>query len=888
MDLGFLKTRQKNTNIQFSNYDFTHSNQYTSKLGEMLVTQKTKVIPNDKIKHRVNEETLCQQMENPSFTKFKHVHKSFYYPNTVLWKYWDNFFTNKPDDLWTNSDITSYINERQPYSIPKCYFKDLLPYIAIAQGHFADMRMHSYLPQMPIIYRIFDDNNMISSLSPATVQFMQDNWPPYVPTNGLNVEDSYKYSCTSAAGSPICSKDSNDHVFESQFYDALGVFSDPLNVSSFGGLAFVIMMSSLDSDTKTLLNSYLDVNNFRYYVTFKITSVNFLNVIGSAIAHTFNNTYSTIGQIYDYSTPYITDNPSDFKALRCPDFGDPNGLMSPLWAIWSSYVTENNTVFHIPNVYSDNDVETYCLPVPTALESTSFGFSPMGFFFYQCRNIAKHLDMMGINAPIDFYHFTEPELFKPINLLPFIAYNRFYHEEIADKQRQVNCPSWHYANGLIALYHNTKQSQESSLEKYQSLGWTLHFDDIPYNKVHNLVDLKIVTYNPFSASLLLTGFDINLLTTNQSFMNKSSVNSFYQSQQGASTFLEPVFQSYNGLLHLQYANFAPDYFNQSVMDPLAGAQDIQIPSTITQLQEKSKLQELLNQTAWTRNIKEFLQSQFDAFSRYTTIDDAVITGSCDVDVNISQVLQTSESDNTPLGTRAGVGSAYGNGYLCENEFHEFGWYMTVSYFVMDSIYINRLDKQMVAESNYLELPFPQLANLGNEAIEYSEINFGRHETVVGSNLTPLKVAPFVHNYAAVFEDNDSNLTSKPVGTSPRYPHTNKSLDNTPLPELLGDGSQIPSNINFGYIPRYSSYKFKFNEVHGDFLKSLRNWVATRDMTVYPLQNYTFISYECQALLSNLMKNFVDRLEENSDAFLTNALNIMEVRRCLPFVVNPSF
>lgn len=884
MDLGFLKSRQKNTDIKFSNFDFNHSNDYTSQLGQILVTQVTKVLPNDHIKHRVNEETLLKTLENPSFTKFKHVHKSIYYPNTVLWKYFDNFLTNKPNDLWTNSEITSLINERQPYSIPKCYFKDLLPYLAVAHGFTGEYLLGYYLPQLPyILKQLIDLGVDLTSSWDSLKSFL----PPYMPIlltssgtlQGLGYsfllrEDSSKRSYSTL----FHDTGGGNEYAECGFYDQNGNLvqtykpayrtdTNFIDIANFVTIITQLIVNNVtDLDFRNKLLGYIDINNIRYFVRFKILSspINKVN-----FTHLYANSQTPLSEPYDKT---------DFLNLICLDSRSSTlGLQ----------VINDSRTFNIVNKYSNSDYDYWCLPLPTAVEATSFGFTPLAFFFYNCRNIAKHLDMMGVNIPTDFINFTDEDLFLPINLLPFMAYNRFYHEEIADKQRQVNCPNWSAANGLICRYRTTDQAADASLEKYQSIGWSLHFEDIPYNKQYTDQDLKITTSNPFSAAMLLMGFDINLLCTRFTAGNETRVSEYYRDYSFSQSFMEPVFQSYNGLLHLQYANFAPDYFNQSVMDPLSGAQDIQIPSTITQLQEKSKLQELLNQTAWTRNIKEFLQSQFDAFSKYTTIDDAVITGSCDVDVNISQVLQTSETDSTPLGTRAGVGSAYGDGWLCDAQFHEFGYYMTVSYFVMDSTYINRLDKSVIAESNYLELPFPQLANLGNEAIKMHEVKFGQARNYTASNLTPLVIAPYIHQYAAVFNGLDSTNITKPVGGSPRNPHTNQSIDNRPLPEMLGSGAVIPSNINFGYIPRFSSYKFKMDEIHGEFLSTLKNWVNSRELQIMPLQNYTFISYECQAQLSNLMKNFVDKDQLISDSFLTNSYNVMSVRRCLPFVVNPS-
>lgn len=880
MDTSFLKTLQKNTNIQFSNFDFSHVNDYSSKLGQILVTQCTKVLPNDYIKHRVNEETILQALENPSFSKFKHVHKSFYYPNTVLWKYWDNFLTNKPKDLWTNSQITDYINERQPYSIPKCYFIDLLPYLAVAGGFVTEMRLHAYIPQMNYILSYLDS---VGFNQDALQEGYLGLCPPYYNTmgTGSRAENTTLLYDESSVGSKCCLyNETANQSCECGFYYPNGDYSIGTTYSTDFDFTPYEMLESvknvLSSYSSESWYKYLDVNNLRWYVTFKIASQS-----------VFKPQYCKLIDLdYRDNVAPVRDQ-QDFRNLIVPDFRKDSSFRF----IDQSFV-ESHRFFSISNYDQGTELATFMLPIPSAIESTSMGFSPLAYFFYNCQNIAKHCDHLGITIPQDFINFNESDLFLPINLLPFIAYNRFYHENIADKQRQTNCPYWYDANGLLSPKGMTSQRDDSSLEKYQNIGWTLHFDDIPYNKRYNLLDQKIVIGNSFAAHMLLSGININLLIASTSIQTtdqfyKSGL--YYQDLIGNQypSFLTPVFQMYNGLLHLQYANFSPDYFNSSVMDPLAGAQDIQIPSTITQLQEKSKLQELLNQTAWTRNIKEFLQSQFDAFSKYTTIDDATITGQSDVDVNISQVIQTSETSNTPLGTRAGIGSAYGNVNLCDDQFHEFGYYMTVSYFVMESYYINRLDKNVIAELNYLELPFPQLSNLGNEAIHMHEVKFGASNYFDSINLTPLSISPFVHQYASVYDGDQTSHITKPQLIEPHQPVTDHSLQNRPIPTYLNH-DDTNSGVNFGYIPRFSSYKFKFDEVHGEFLSTLKNWVPTRELHITPLQTYNFISYENQAQLSNLMKNFVDKDTLNSDAFLTNSYHVMNVRRCLPFIVNPKF
>ena len=130
----FLKTEQKNEHIQFTNFDMSHKNLFTTNLGQILPTMYEPILPNDSADYSANDEIICQALENPSFSKFKLCHKSFYMPNTVLWKYWDRFITNKPDYTWTNSSIQDYIDNTQPYTPPYFTFKHILPMVSFARG----------------------------------------------------------------------------------------------------------------------------------------------------------------------------------------------------------------------------------------------------------------------------------------------------------------------------------------------------------------------------------------------------------------------------------------------------------------------------------------------------------------------------------------------------------------------------------------------------------------------------------------------------------------------------------------------------------------------------------------------------------------------------------
>lgn len=61
--------------------------------------------------------------------------------------------------------------------------------------------------------------------------------------------------------------------------------------------------------------------------------------------------------------------------------------------------------------------------------------------------------------------------------------------------------------------------------------------------------------------------------------------------------------------------------------------------------------------------------------------------------------------------------------MCKQQLGEYGVLLTVSYIVLDTMYINRLDVRQRHKSSRFDYPLPQFANLGNEAILPSELNF---------------------------------------------------------------------------------------------------------------------------------------------------------------------
>ena len=593
------------------------------------------------------------------------------------------------------------------------------------------------------------------------------------------------------------------------------------------------------SDTNTKIQPS-DINKFRFWVAFAPTDRQYysITVEDKRVLHDDNRfvDFSVLRlTVVDYQEEHY--EPKDLALFDQPVVD----ILPPA----------------VPNLF--------CLPLPAGYEAAQYNMSVLSYLWYLCNNAVKLLDSFNIPVYIDQLFVTNTRF----DAMPFFAYSRIYHEIFANKQIQVNAPDWSEANGpLCPLY-----SASDTPSNHYTYGWILHHPELPYNVNTFSYDEKIIIRNFWQGQCLLLGLSLN------SLLFSNSLDLTYEPFDRSNKSLSHTYMIYNGLLHLQYQNFPPDYFTEALLDPLAGAKDINIPSTITQLQEKSKLQDFLNQTAWTRNIKEWLQSQWDSFSKFTTVNEPSLCGSSDVDINISQVLQTSETAETPLGTRAGVGSGYGNGYLCKQQFGEYGVLLTVSYIVLDTMYINRLDVRQRHKSSRFDYPLPQFANLGNEAIMPSELNF---ELSVQVTFGTSVYASYVSDTAQVigFKTNQS-----PRDIMDSYSQSGGQY----LPDNGTPNIAEPSVVNrvFGYIPRYSIYKHHMDEVHGNFLTTLKRWVPSRELGTRPTYlSYAFISYELASKTCNLLKNFVNTTSFGDDNFLVNHTNILHVRRALPYIVKP--
>lgn len=91
-----------------------------------------------------------------------------------------------------------------------------------------------------------------------------------------------------------------------------------------------------------------------------------------------------------------------------------------------------------------------------------------------------------------------------------------------------------------------------------------------------------------------------------------------------------------------------------------------------------------------------------------------------IDWNQDGVIQQSESGNTPLGTKAGIGMASGSGSLGHFEVPDFGWIQTYMFTVSDVYYTQGKPRQY-SKKQSIDLYFPLFNNLPAQAIRNDEL-----------------------------------------------------------------------------------------------------------------------------------------------------------------------
>lgn len=245
------------------------------------------------------------------------------------------------------------------------------------------------------------------------------------------------------------------------------------------------------------------------------------------------------------------------------------------------------------------------------------------------------------------------------------------------------------------------------------------------------------------------------------------------------------------------------------------------PTTVNDLRRAFRLQEWLekNARAGTRYIEQILV-HFGVRS-----DDArlqrpeYITGSKSP-VIISEVLNTAgETNGLPQGNMAGHGVSVVSGHQGNYYCKEHGWIIGIMSIMPKPAYMNSVPRAFLKYQNPFQYYWPEFANIGEQEVYQEE--------VYSPSTTP--------------------------------------------------------GATFGYVPRYSEYKYVPSRVAGDFRTTLDYWTLSRKFAAEPTLSQDFI--ECDP--ADTKRIFaVD--DPNTHSLYCHVLNKVSAIRPMPVYGTPAF
>lgn len=208
--------------------------------------------------------------------------------------------------------------------------------------------------------------------------------------------------------------------------------------------------------------------------------------------------------------------------------------------------------------------------------------------------------------------------------------------------------------------------------------------------------------------------------------------------------------------------------------------DVQSEATdINTLRRAFRLQEWLERNArgGTRYIEHIL-SHFGIRSSDARLQRPEYLGGAYQRMAISEVLSTAETTDAPIGQMAGHGVSVGSGNTFSYRAEEHGWILGLINVQPNTAYSQGLHRSY-SRFDRLDYGWPTFANIGEQDVKVKEL------------------------YA--------------------NPATAAELEET-----------------FGYIPRYSEYKYMNSRVAGEMRTSLNFWHMAREFSSKPLLNESFI------------------------------------------------
>lgn len=249
--------------------------------------------------------------------------------------------------------------------------------------------------------------------------------------------------------------------------------------------------------------------------------------------------------------------------------------------------------------------------------------------------------------------------------------------------------------------------------------------------------------------------------------------------------------------------------------------DTELTGTINQLRTAMQLQKFLelNARSGTR-YNELIRAHFNEDIGDARINRPEFIGSIKNNVVISEVLQTSQtSEDAALGDYAGHATGVVSGNTMSFRCPEHGWIIGVLSIIPRTSYFQGIPRKF-QKLGYLDYFWKEFAHIGEQAILSKELYY----------------------------DNSDDTGN---------------------------------NSTFGYIPRYSEYKYNPSEIHADFKSTFFDFTLARKFDARPTLSSEFIYVQPE----NQKHVFAVTQEDVNSLYAHIFFNVKAARK-IPFFTNP--